>query len=53
MASGLFKVVLGVGSDLEAVPESAPGESRIADYSAFGRVVFPAVLLDSGDLQQT
>jgi hypothetical protein len=50
--SDLFKVVLGVWSDLEAVPEPAPGESRIADYSLFGRVVFPAALLDSSDFQQ-
>jgi hypothetical protein len=43
----LFKVVLGVWSDLEAAPEPASGESRIADYSPFGRVVFPIALLDS------
>ena len=49
----LFKVVLGVWSDLEAVPEPASGESRIADYSPFGRVVFPVALLDSGDFRQT
>jgi hypothetical protein len=48
----LFKVVLGVWSDLEAVPEPASGESRIADYSPFGRVVFPIALLDSGDFRQ-
>jgi hypothetical protein len=48
----LFKVVLGVWSDLEAVPEPASGESRIADYSPFGRVVFPVALLDSGDFRQ-
>jgi hypothetical protein len=28
----LFKVVLGAWSDLEAVPEPASGESRIADW---------------------
>jgi hypothetical protein len=39
-------------SDLEAVPEPASGESRIADYSPFGRVVFPVALLDSGDFRQ-
>ena len=50
--SDLFTVVLGVWSDLVAVPEPAPGESRIADYSPFGRVVFPAALLDSGDLRR-
>ena len=48
----LFKVVLGVWSDLEAVPEPASGESRVADYSPFGRVVFPVALLDSGDFRQ-
>jgi hypothetical protein len=48
----LFKVVLGVWSDLEAVPEPASGESRIAGYSPFGRVVFPIALLDSGDFRQ-
>jgi len=48
----LFKVVLGVWSALEAVPEPASGESRIADYSPFGRVVFPVALLDSGDFRQ-
>ena len=48
----LFKVVLGVWSDLEAVPEPASGESRIAGYSPFGRVVFPVALLDSGDFRQ-
>jgi len=37
---------------LEAVPEPASGESRIADYSPFGRVVFPVALLDSGDFRQ-
>ena len=47
----LFKVVLGVWSDLEAAPEPASGESRIADYSPFGRVVFPVALLDSGDFR--
>jgi hypothetical protein len=50
--SDLFKVVLGVWSSLEAVPEPTPGESRVADYRPFGRVVFPAALLDSGDFQQ-
>jgi hypothetical protein len=39
-------------SDLEAVPEPASGESRLADYSPFGRVVFPVALLDSGDFRQ-
>jgi hypothetical protein len=51
--SDLFKAVLGVWADLEAVPEPASGESRIADYGPFGRVVFPAALLDSGYFQQT
>jgi hypothetical protein len=51
--SDLFKVVLGVWADLEAVPEPTSGESRIANYRPFGRVVFPAALLDSGDFQQT
>ena len=46
--SDLFKVVLGVWSSLEAVPEPTPGESRVADYGPFGRVIFPAALLDSG-----
>jgi hypothetical protein len=46
---GLFQVVLGVWSGLEAIPEPESGESRTADYSPFGRVVFPAALLDSGD----
>ena len=50
--SDLFKVVLGVWSSLEAVPEPASGEFRVANYSPFGRVVFPAALLDSGDFQQ-
>ena len=50
--SDLFKVVLGIWSDLEAVPEPAPGESRVADYRPFGRVVFPAAALDSGNFQQ-
>ena len=50
--SDLFKVVLGVWSSLEAVPEPAPGEFQVADYRPFGRVVFPAALLDSGDFQQ-
>jgi hypothetical protein len=51
--SDLFNVVLGVWADLEAVPEPASGESRIADYRPFGRVVFPATLLDSDDFHQT
>ena len=50
--SDLFRVVLGVWSDLEAVPEPAPGESRVADYRPFGRVVFPAAALDIGNFQQ-
>ena len=47
--SDLFKVVLGVWSSLEAVPEPEPGEFPVANYSPFGRVIFPAALLDSGD----
>ncbi len=48
----LFKVVLGVWSDLEAVQEPTSCESRIADYSPFGRVIFPVALLDGGGFRQ-
>jgi hypothetical protein len=50
--SDLFRAVLGVWSDLEAVPEPAPGESRVAAYRPFGRVVFPVAALDIGSFRQ-
>jgi hypothetical protein len=51
--SHLFKVVLGAWSDLEAIAEPAPSDGRIANYSSYGRVIFPSALLSSGNFRQT
>jgi hypothetical protein len=51
--SHLFKVVLGAWSDLEAIADPTPDDGRIADYSYYGRVVFPSALLASSNFLQT
>jgi hypothetical protein len=51
--SHLFKVVLGAWSDLEAIADPAPDDGRIADYSSYGRVIFPSALSASSNLHQT
>jgi len=47
--SHLFKVVLGAWSDLETIAGPAPDDGRIADYSSYGRVIFPSALLASSN----
>ena len=51
--SHLFKVVLGAWSDLEAIAAPAPDNERIADYSSYGRVIFPSALLASSNFRQS
>jgi hypothetical protein len=49
----LFNVVLGAWSDLEAIADPEPDDERIADYSSYGRAVFPSALLASNNFLQT